>query len=187
MTAAPDDRAAFFQRLRADTARLLKLDGALTPSQQVRVDRAASLRLLLDQLQQRQLAGEEIDARQFVTASETLETLLGGNPEVATSTLASGEARAKLRALIETTLAAGEADDAARDAERSLRDEQQAALAAGASVEPAPSTPATVAPPPPERPANVVPLHYLREGQREPWRDFHDGRAPTGPHPWPLR
>ena len=105
MTATPDDRAKFFEQLRASTARLLKLDVSnLTPSEAVRVDRAVSLRLTLDRFQTEQLAGHEIDVKAFVLASQELERTLGGDPERPTSAFATHESQLKLRALIEAKL-----------------------------------------------------------------------------------
>ena len=70
------------RRLRADTAKLLGFDlNNLSPSQSVRVDRAASLRLQLDDIQSAQLRGDAIDMPRFILASKELEAMLGGNPE----------------------------------------------------------------------------------------------------------
>ena len=115
MTAAPDDRAAFFDALRRSSARLLKLDAdALSAAQAVRVDRCAALRLMLDQMQSAQLAGASIDAKSYISASAELERLLGGQPSAPTGFASSGS-RDRLRALIEKTLLG--ADDAAAAAD----------------------------------------------------------------------
>jgi hypothetical protein len=58
----------------------------LTAAQSVRLDRAAALRLELDDLQGRQLAGLPIDTNKYVVASESLERLVGGDPEQSTTT-----------------------------------------------------------------------------------------------------
>jgi hypothetical protein len=80
-----DDRAELFRALRASTAALLNFDlNHLTPAQNIRVDRAAALRLQLDDLQRRQFAGEAIDMKEFVVASEALERLVGGDPDTGT-------------------------------------------------------------------------------------------------------
>jgi hypothetical protein len=79
-----DDLAELFRKLRASTAALLNVDlNHLTPAQAIRVDRAAALRLQLDDLQRRQFAGEAIDMKEFCVASEQLEKLVGGDPDVA--------------------------------------------------------------------------------------------------------
>ena len=148
----------FFDALRRSSAKLLRLDiDDLSPSEQVRIDRVASMRLLLDQLQQRQLQGEEIDARQFTVASEALERLLGGQPEAPTHVFASDELRRKLRAMIERTL--GDVGDAAAAdlADVQRREEVVQVLAA------APVDAAQAAPPPQpqlQQPTNnnVVPI-----------------------------
>jgi hypothetical protein len=70
-------------RMRKLTADLLGYDLTnLTPAQSVRLDRAAAIRLMLDDVQSRQLAGLDIDMTKFVAASEVLERMLdGGDPE----------------------------------------------------------------------------------------------------------
>ena len=69
-------------RMRAVTAKLLGYDlEHLTPAQSVRLDRAASIRLMLDDVQGRLLAGFEIDIAKFCAASEALERMLGGDPD----------------------------------------------------------------------------------------------------------
>jgi hypothetical protein len=69
-------------RMRAVTAKLLGYDlEHLTPAQSVRLDRAASIRLMLDDVQGRLLAGLEIDMAKFCAASEALERMLGGDPD----------------------------------------------------------------------------------------------------------
>jgi hypothetical protein len=129
------EHAEFFEALRASTAKLLRLDpAALSPSQQVRVDRCASLRLLLDGMQSAQLRGEQIDTRAFISASTELERLLGGDPERPATVFSDGEARAKLKRLIEKTVLADSAVDHERDAERAWRDEQACIAAAGGDV-----------------------------------------------------
>ena len=189
------DTLRFHEHLRASTIQLLGYADAdrLTAAQEIRVDRAVMLRLVIDDLQARQMRGEAIDVHAFVSASEDLERMVGGNPASPppTETTRFGpNARERLRRLIETTLQANDVAEAERLRDVREREEMAAALAAGAFVAaaaPAPAAPTPVASLPSEPPANVVSLHYLREGQREPRRDFHDGRAPTGPHPWPLR
>jgi hypothetical protein len=191
------DPSAAYDRLRTETAEMLKLNIAdLSLVGGLQLDLVSMLRLEVDGLQGLVLAGEQVDLGRLASALGMLRQLLPekslvASPAAASETRFGPEHKARLKALIETTLMAAEVDDPA-EAERKrgilAREEMAAIVAAGGAIEPAPSAPATVAPPPPpERPANVVPLHYLREGQREPWRDFHDGRAPTGPHPWPLR
>jgi hypothetical protein len=69
-------------RMRNEVAGLLKYDlNNLTAAQSVRLDRAAALRLELDDISSRQLAGLPIDMAKFVVASEALERLVGGNPD----------------------------------------------------------------------------------------------------------
>jgi hypothetical protein len=192
MNDTPVTPAELFKSLRASTAALLGYDvDHLSAEQIVRTDRAVTLRLLCDHLQAQQLHGVAIDVHEFVAASEALERMVGGNPASASPEARFGpNHRERLRQLIEKTLMAADVAEADRLADAMRREEAIQAQAAGAPVE-APPAPAPVTPAPPERPANVVafepkpPAHYLRENQREAWRDHFDGRA-TGPHPWPL-
>lgn len=72
-----DDRQAFHSSLHASTVALLGYDaGRLSAAH--RVDRAVTLRLTIDDLQARQLRGEQIHVAAFVDASSTLTTI--GNP-----------------------------------------------------------------------------------------------------------
>jgi hypothetical protein len=192
-----DDQAKLFNSLRASTAELLGYDvDHLTAAQQIRLDRTITLRLLVDDLQARQLRGEMIDAKAFVAASEDLERLCGGQPD-APATDDFADAREELFKLLERRAQAIEARDEKLRDQMQAR-EEQAAIAAAMPSEPVPvpHIPAFS----PELPrSNVVPLSgvdrannnlppwgYLKDGQpKEPWEKFHDGRA-AGPHPWPL-
>lgn len=76
------DIAAQARRLRAQTCELLGLDpNGLSVTQQLRVSRASALRLQIDDLESAQLRGQPIDINKLVDASESLERLVGGNPE----------------------------------------------------------------------------------------------------------
>jgi hypothetical protein len=69
-------------RLRKETAQLLGLDvNNLTATQSIRLDRAATLRLELDDIESRKLQGATFDAVKYIAVSEALERMLGGNPE----------------------------------------------------------------------------------------------------------
>jgi hypothetical protein len=72
-----DDIAQRYKRLRRDTARVLDYDhDHLSPSQDVRLDRAVCLRLEIDRLQMLQLAGQPFDMVKLVEASGALEKLI---------------------------------------------------------------------------------------------------------------
>jgi hypothetical protein len=118
-------------RMRNEAAELLKYDlNNLTAAQSVRLDRAAALRLELDDVQSRQLAGLPIDMAKFVVASEALERLVGGNPEA----LPSFDADASIAAVvanIDGLLRAREQADHERDADLMWREEMAAVVAAG--------------------------------------------------------
>ena len=68
---------ALYDRLRRNTAEMLRYNlSDLSPQQKVRLDRAASLRLEIDNIQSRQLIGQPIDMAKFVASSEALERLI---------------------------------------------------------------------------------------------------------------
>jgi hypothetical protein len=76
-------------RMRAHAAELLgyDLNAKLSGAQRVRLDRAATMMLALDDVQSKQLAGLDFDAKAYVVASESLERLVGGDPEQAADQL----------------------------------------------------------------------------------------------------
>lgn len=98
--------------LRRETALLLGFPDveALTPSQSVRVDMVAGLRLEHDRLQAMTLRGEAIDARQFVAVSEQLEAALRPT-EPAPVAAGRSEVRERLKAIIDATILAGPPQD----------------------------------------------------------------------------
>ncbi len=155
-----DDRVELYQQLRGSIAELLGLDVTkLTASQDVQVSTIASLRLELDRLQTAQLRGEPSDARALLSVGEALQDAL--RPAEAPLRLKErGEARAKLRALIDATLTAREEAEASRieqlEAENAeLR--EQLAQASAVSPPAADPTPPVAAPAVPEA-ETVVPL-----------------------------
>jgi hypothetical protein len=196
------DPSAAYDRLRVETAEMLKLDVAnLSLVEGLQLDLVSMLRLEVDGLQGAVLAGEQVDLGRLSTALGMLRQLLPekslvASPAAAPETRFGTNHRERLRQLIEKTLMAADVAEADRLADAMRREEAIQAQAAGAPVE-APPAPAPAAPAP--QPGNVIPLdatmrantnlppaHYLREGQpREAWRDFYDGRV-TGPPPWPL-
>jgi hypothetical protein len=121
-----DDQAKLFNSLRASTVELLGYDvDNLTAAQRIRVDRVIALRLVIDDAQAKQMRGESIDVRAFVSASEDLERMVGGNPaSPPTEARFSVDARARLRRLIEKTLLGGEeiVDESQEALERQFRD-----------------------------------------------------------------
>jgi hypothetical protein len=125
-----DDRAELFTSLRASTVALLGYDAEhLTAAQRIRVDRAIALRLVIDEAQAKQMRGEVIDIDEFVSASESLERMVGGQPDAPTSRF-DGKARERLRQLIERTVMAGEVDVAECMADIREREEMAAIVAA---------------------------------------------------------
>jgi hypothetical protein len=72
-----DKRAKFYHALRASTAALLNYDlDNLTLTQSLKVDLASSLRLEIDRITAAQLAGEPVDLRELVLATESLSRLV---------------------------------------------------------------------------------------------------------------
>jgi hypothetical protein len=182
------DIAEFHKHLRASTAHLLGYDDAnpLTAAQEIRVDRAVMLRLMIDDLQAKQMRGGPIDVRAFVTASEDLERMVGGHPEQTSTAPNFSGARDELERFLVARAQRIEARDQNR--ETALRDEiarlteENEKLKAELRARPrAPETNNVV----PIRDANAAlpPAHYLRDGQRrEDWQ-----RGPTFDVPsWPL-
>jgi hypothetical protein len=161
-------------RMRKLKAALLNCDlNDMTPAQSVRLDRAAALRLELDDIQGRQLAGLPVDMAKFVVASEALERMLGGNPEQPTNSPDFSGAREELnRFLVERAqrIAARELKESERLREQITRLlKENACLAARLKAQ--------SAEPHPQQENNVVPLAAKRADDRA-WRDYvYGGRG----------
>ena len=201
------DPAAAYERLKIETAGMLRLDvGSSSLLENLQVDLVALLRLEIDTLQGAVLAGDSVDLGRLASALTMLRSLLPAQALVSApppvETRFGPDHKAKLRRLIEHTLMA---DDVAEAEAERLADvcarEEQAAVAAATHVEaakaaPAPSAPASPSQPPPsQQPAGAVsnqpppprrndgiPAHYLK-GPDEPWRPFvnEDGVIATSP------
>jgi hypothetical protein len=162
---ATTDPAAAYEALRAETAGMLKYDLAdLSLVQGLQLDLVSLLRLEVDTLQGKVLAGDTVDLNRLAVAFGMLQKILPPAalkaeppPEVRPRT----EARDKLKALIEAVILAGPAHDPgvptaeARIAE--LEDEvaRLRAELAGAASPPAAAPPAAS---PAAPSADVVPL-----------------------------
>jgi hypothetical protein len=191
MTMSDNTQAKLFSSLRGSTATLLGYSDAdkLTAAQQIRVDRAIALRLVIDDAQAKQMRGEQIDVKSFVAASEDLEKMCGGNLVETPATRFGASHRERLRALIEKTLATDEVAEAERMADIYDREEMAAIIAAGGNVEAAPapasSVPAPVALPPPrpltdiEKMDRVNSKPALPPRGAEPWKAFEDDGSKT--------
>jgi hypothetical protein len=164
-------------RMRKSTADLLGYDltAKLTAAQSVRLDRAAVLRLELDDVQSRQLAGLPVDMAKFVVASEALERLVGGAPEQTTASHDFSGAKEELARLLERRAEAlarrREHDEAARAAAAMpAPDENPGDDAQRSAIARASAPPAAVE-------TNVVPLDRAthRGLQRD---DFSSGELP---------
>jgi hypothetical protein len=158
------DESELFSSLRASTAVLLGYDAdkQLSPAEQIRLDRASALRMVIDGAQAKQMRGEPIDVREFTDASESLEKMCGGNP-ASSATRFGPDHRARLRQLIEKTLLTPSVDEEALD-DAMRREEAIQAQAAGVPVEAPAAPPPPVTPPPPAD--NVVPLDTARAAER---------------------
>ena len=88
------------KNLRKSTAELLKYDinAPLTAAQEVRLSRAYTLRIQIDDLETAKLnnAQHEFDTKAYVAASEALERMLGGTPEQTSPTHDFSGAREEL-------------------------------------------------------------------------------------------
>jgi hypothetical protein len=95
------------RRLRADTAKLFNYDiNNLSAWQSVRLDRASTLRLQLDDISAAQLRGDPIDMPRFILASKELEAMFGGRPDETSTVPDFSGAREELRALFERRFSA---------------------------------------------------------------------------------
>ena len=166
-------------QLRADTCQLLRYDIAnLTPAQEVRLERALVLRLEIDDLTSRKLAsaGLPFDVKSFVAASESLELLVGGDPEQASPTDDFADAKEELnRFLVERAERVEARDLKLRDEIARLVEENaklQAKLRAAEEQQPSRSDNVIQIDATARANATKPPAHYLRDGQpREAWRD----------------
>lgn len=192
MTADP---ATAYERLRAETATMLKLEAtSLSLVENLQLDLVSLLRLQVDELQGAALAGQTVDLDRLATALQMLQKLLPEKALVAPAppaeTRFGPSARERLRELIERTVLREDPPEV--EAERAWRDEMQAVAGAGGDVaevaKPAPFLPASEpaaapSPRPPPKPmsdiermnaanSKPIPSHYLRDFQQldEPWR-----------------
>ena len=124
--------AELFSSLRISTATLLKYDpDNLSAEQTIRIDRAVTLRLIIDHLQSRQMHGEQINVKEFVDASEALERMVGGNPDAPAREQRFGaDHQAKLREMIARVVLTPSAVDHEREAALMWKEEQMALAAA---------------------------------------------------------
>lgn len=197
-----EDVASFYTHLKETTAQLLGYADAdnLTAAQQIRLERAISLRLICDDTAARQMRGQPIDVKAFTDGSKDLERMVGGEPEQTTGP-DHNAAVLEIEASINGILRARAQADAARDADLLRREEMAAIAAAGvdvglAAVSPAaadgraqggdvphPSLSAAPANPPPQRETNLEkmarvnssgpPDRYLKQPVEE-WRRHID-------------
>jgi hypothetical protein len=160
--------SASYQTLRLETAALLKLDvNNLGLVEGLQLDLVRLLRLIVDELQGKVLAGEPVDLDRLATALGMLQKLLPAQALVAPTPAPEGRfgpsAQERLRRLIETTVL--REDPPELEAERAWRDEMQAVAGAGGDVaevaKPAPFLPASEpaaapSPPPPPKPMSDI-------------------------------
>jgi predicted component of type VI protein secretion system len=195
--------AAAYEALRASTAEMFgyPLD-ALSLTQGLQLDVVSLLRLEVDSLQGKVLAGETVDLQRLVTAHSLLRQMLPERalvaPAPAPDEVDDETARSKFADLVDGYVRARHAEMAADPgrARAEFEAELQEAIAkyppAAAPAEPdlperapwgtppepvaaTPPPPVAAPPPPPRATSAQPPAHYLREGQpREAWRDHLD-------------
>jgi hypothetical protein len=176
-----------YEKLRRETATLLGFDAdTLTPSQDVRVSMVAGLRLELDRLQTLQMRGEAVDAKVLVSVGEQLEAALR---PAQSQEARRGQNRAKLEALINATLAAGDAAEKTRVQELEARVQQLEAelvQARGGTVSPAATPTAPTAEVVSLKPRTLTPEEAAQRARElsdkikepmvrprlEPWRNY---------------
>jgi hypothetical protein len=193
-----DDRAKFYNALRASTAALLNYDiDKLTLQQSLKVDLASSLRLEIDRITAAQLSGTAVDLRELILATESLTRLM--SPAAGNASISEfAGAREELAALIMRRIENIRAREAQADAAQSNPgggDVEQAGAAQPSAPELRPAVRTEPEPPPqppwgvpPTEPvaasppetdiqkmnrvnAQKPPAHYLK-GPDEPWRPF---------------
>jgi hypothetical protein len=199
-----NDLSVMRERLRKETATLLGLDiEHLTPAQSIRLDRAATLRLELDDIESRKLVGAQFDAQKYIAISEALERLMGGDP----ATGADGDFEARYNARVQAEFAGAREELSALLSSQAhnleARDEREcvkfraevaelkaanerlrglhppaAKSGVNAGLDATPTLPPeqTTSPQPPLPPPNASPpASYLRAAP-EPWRVVDGGR-----------
>jgi hypothetical protein len=190
--------SAMHEQLRRDTAKLLGYDYAkLTAAAGVRLDRAAMLRLELDDCQTKKLAGQPFDMNKYVVASEALERLMGGDPEAPADDFEAryqariqeefAGAHEKLSQLLSDQAERFDAADrresprlrveiAALKAEIAEKDALIEQLRSSSPSAASPPPAATQSPQPPlPPPSSAPPGHYLARHD-EPWRSVTSDR-----------
>jgi hypothetical protein len=153
----------FYKKLRAETIGLLGFAEPLTTAASVKVELVTSLRLALDTLTAKQLAGEHVDTAKLLSAAEALERLL---PSLAEQQEAEDQsAQAALLQIIEGYAKAADDERDARIAEL------EAQLAERGAIITALSGPPTAQAPPasPKPTAEVVPLRPKAQSAHEAW------------------
>lgn len=138
----PNDPAATYAALRTETAQMLKLDAdALGLVDGLQLDITSLLRLVIDSLQGRVLAGEEVDLGKLQVAHALLRQMLpaqlAASPPPAETSRFGPDHRARLRQLIENVVLREDETKAATLADAQAREEAVAADEA-AGVAPAP-------------------------------------------------
>ena len=131
------DAAGLYAKLRSHTAAQLGYDSEkLTPSQAARLDMICGLKLEADRIATTQLRGEAIDPKQLLMVGEALEAALRPAEHVSTNGGPRAcSSRERLRQLIERTVLADEAANAAKLADAMVKEEAVAAAEAFSAVE----------------------------------------------------
>jgi hypothetical protein len=187
------DPAAAYERLRAETAAMLKLSpDSSSLVEGLQVDLVSLLRLEVDMLQGQVLAGETVDLTRLVAAHGMLQKMLPERALVAPAPAAADHdfagAKEELRRLLDQRAGAIERREQNRE------NRETALLAENARLRE--EVVRLKAQPRPQPANNVVPIdgtaranaarppdHYLKSGQpREPWERGATFNVPS----WPL-
>jgi hypothetical protein len=178
------DKAALYQRLRRETAGMLgyALDN-LSPAQELRLNVVSVLRLEVDALQGRSIAGESFDLGRLLEAAERLEKLLP-TPEPARSRDPGEDAREQLRRLIMKHVEVHRQDeireiDLLRRENQELREEIMALRGAPPPLLEPKALPPPAETPPPKPFVNGIQPHEVERtfSGTEPWRPYVTGHG----------
>jgi hypothetical protein len=182
-----------FQRLRAETARMLGFSDVtkLSGLESMQVGLAATLLLEIDNLQELAANGQSVDLNRVADAVKILKSLMPSAPLSAQQPDFTG-ARAELKTMLEQRAYAIERRDShVADELQEIIDKQAAEneqlrtqLAALNATPGRPELPATPPPDPPRQKAQP-PSSYLAN-RNEPWRPYvgPDGATPTRGGRW---
>jgi hypothetical protein len=185
------DRDRLYEHCRIETAKIMGVDPKrLTSTQRMKLDMAVSLRLALDTLQGKVIAGELVDIAALITANDTLSKLLPALALDEPPPQAREDARLKLQRLIEGARAAADHDAAAgicsscealKAELAAVRSMLNFARTGNAPLRDPDGPPPDLQPPSPEPPASSPPASPSSPSSVSPW---NPPPAPSAPEPY---